>query len=76
MPTATLNFLAVPAQRIGSALGEELGLVDAQGAPRSATVPEYENWLRDVTRRMVQGVEQRRAHKALDAQAPAQLDIT
>lgn len=65
MATAVLTFTAPVATRIAAALGKSLGLVDGAGTPRASTMPEYEDWLRDVTRRMVQGQESADAHAAL-----------
>lgn len=74
MPTANVTMTLPQANRVGAALGLELGLIDGGGAPRSATIPEYEAWLRDITRRLVQGSELRQAHAAVAA--PAALDLT
>lgn len=65
MPSTTITFDAPTATRIGLALGKVLGLVDGQGAPRSATVPEYNAWVMAATKRMVQGQELADAHAAV-----------
>lgn len=40
MPELTNVVTVAQAQRIGAAFGKHLGLVDAQGQPRSATLAE------------------------------------
>jgi hypothetical protein len=54
MPSVTLTTTAPIATRVLAALGKTLGLIDGQGQGRSATQQEYSDWLRDVTKRMVQ----------------------
>lgn len=65
MAQAILTFAPAIALRIATALGKTLGLTDDNGQPRAANMGEYEDWLRDVTRRMVKGQEMRDAEAAL-----------
>lgn len=74
MPATTVTSTPAQATRIASCLGEALGLIDAQGAIRTATLAEYNDWLRDMTKRMVQAIELRRAEAALAPPTP--LDLT
>lgn len=75
MPTiATLTATLPIANRVGAALGIFLSLKDGAGVIRAATIPEYENWLREVTARMVKEVERRATQ---DAEVPpADVPIT
>jgi hypothetical protein len=74
MPSVTLTTTAPIATRVLAALGKTLGLIDGQGQGRSATQQEYSDWLRDVTKRMVQGQELQDAHAAIAS--PADVPIT
>lgn len=75
MPTiATLTATLPVANRVGIALGKFLGLKDGQGVVRQATIPEYEDWLRDATRRMVMEVERIEAANVIPP--PADVIIT
>jgi hypothetical protein len=74
MPSATVTFTAAQATRITNSLGATLGLTDGSGNPRAATAAEYNDWLRDTTKRMVQGAELQQAHASIAA--PADLILT
>lgn len=74
MPQAVLTVGPAVATRVATALGKVLGLVDENNQPRAATMNEYEEWLRDVTRRMVKGQELRDAQAAIAD--PADVIIT
>lgn len=74
MPQATVSFTAAQGARILVNLGKTLSLVDANNVPRDATAAEYNDWLRDVTVRMVQGQELKDAQQALAA--PQNLSLT
>lgn len=74
MPSVTLTTDAPTATRVLNALGKALNLVDGNGAPRAATQAEYTQWLKDCTKRMVQGQELRDAAAAIVP--PADVTIT
>lgn len=74
MPSTTVTYTAAQGNRIINALGLAQGLVDGSGNPRPATAAEYNDWLRDITKRMVQGTELQQAHAAIAA--PADLVLT
>lgn len=74
MPSVTVTCTAAQATRISNALGIVLSLTDASNNPRAATLAEYNDWLRDVTKRMVQGTESQQAHAAIAA--PADVPLT
>lgn len=59
MATVTIDLTAAQAQRIGAAFGKWQGLVDGNGAPRSATVAEVRSFLVDRLREVVITQERR-----------------
>jgi hypothetical protein len=65
MPTLSIDVTAAQATRVAAALGKALGLVDANGAPRAATMAEAEAYVRDALRRVVLRQERRDAEQAL-----------
>lgn len=64
---ATLTITTTPAQdaRLGPAYGNKLGLRDAQGNPRSATVAEVKAYLILVLQTDVQSYERLQAELAI-----------
>jgi hypothetical protein len=63
--TVTLSATPAPAARLGPAYGAKLGLKDASGNPRNATISEVEAYLLTVMQSDVLGYEYEQAKAAI-----------
>jgi len=74
MPTLTITTTQSQADRIAAALGDELGTVDQNNAPRSATAAEVKaeviRWLRDRVLHQEQSVAARAAEAGVPDLTP------
>ena len=69
MPDITISLTAPQATRVGAALGAAMRLVDGNGDPRSATLDEARDFLRQQMIDVVRAQERRAAEKAISDQA-------
>lgn len=67
--TVTITTTGAQDARLGPAFGAKLGLTDAQGNPRNATVAEVKAWIITELQAVVRNYEYEQQQKAISTQS-------